>query len=41
MSRHAQATRVRQQPDGWLLARGSARLVPGEALTITLFTVMY
>jgi hypothetical protein len=33
--------RLERAEDGWLLARGSARLVPGEALTITLFTVMY
>lgn len=27
--------------DGWLLARGSARLEPGTPLRITLYTALY
>ena len=30
-----------EREDGWLLARGSASFTPGEAVAITLYTVMY
>ena len=30
-----------EREDGWLLARGSAPLTPGELVTITMFAVMY
>ena len=32
---------VLERADGWLLARGSAIVTAGDAVTVTLYTVMY